>query len=212
MFGQQKTRLFLAALLLIAIPSMAQDESLVPDGDDSSDSGTTCDTTVAAVVDEGTGTPAGNCGAGGSGADCCRADSNNVSWTFDVTMPTPSSALNTGSDVQVMKIHVESFDEGQAGDPTIRIDILDGTACADLHETGATTTLTDAGFPAVISDSWTAAGLSGAADVCVRIVCTKIGGASGARNSCDIDAIEWDVFHAAAGGARRRTSGNILNE
>ncbi len=198
-------RLIFFLVLLLALPVFAT-ENLIPDGDDASDSGTTCDTAVRAVIDEDPDSPAGNCGVGGSGVDCCRADSNNVSWSFMVTMQDPSGTLDTGTDVQVIEYYVESFDEGQTGEPTIRMEIWDTTtvACDTLHETGATTTLTDAGFPAKVTDNWTAAGLSAGNDVCVKIVCTKVSGAGGARNSCDMDALAWVATIAVGGGRTRR--------
>ena len=186
-------RLAFIFTLFIAAPALGQDETLLPTGTQSSDSNTSCNATVHTTIDDDPDAP---------GGDWCTADSNNVNWTMVVTFDTPSASLDTGTDAQAIDFYVRSFDEGQGGDPTIRVDIYDGVACADLHETGATTTLTDAGFPAKITDNWTAAGLSAAADVCVDIVCTKSGGSPGNRNSCDIDALEWDVAHSA-GGARR---------
>lgn len=187
----------LAILLLCCSPLLAADEVLIPDGTNASDDGTTCDSTVHPSVDED---PADQ-------VAWCVADNNNVSWTFTVTMSNPAAALDTGTDVQAIRYYVRSFDEGQGLDPTIRVDIYDTTtvACDTLHETGATTTLTDAGFPAEVTDNWTAAGLSSGDDVCLVVVCTKTGGSPGNRNSCDIDAVVWDATHAAAGGRTRRT-------
>jgi len=71
-------RLFLIGLLLVTIPTFA-DETHRPDGTNASDSNTTCDASVHATVDEDPDTPAGNCGIGGSGTDCCRADTGR-SW------------------------------------------------------------------------------------------------------------------------------------
>lgn len=180
------------ALLLLATPAWAQ-EDRIPDGDSSSDSNTTCDAAVAATVDDDPDSP---------GGDWCVADNNNTNWAFTVTMENPTGALDNGTDVQQIAIYVRSFDEGQSGNPTIRVDIYDGTGCADLHETGSETTLTDAGFPAIATEDWTSAGLSSGNDVCVAVVCTKSGGSPGARNSCDIDAVEWRAT-LSAGGERR---------
>jgi hypothetical protein len=199
-------RLHYAVILtLFALPAFA-DETHRPDGTNSSDSGTTCDASVHASLDEDPDTPTGNCGVGGSGVDCCRADSNNTSWSFIVTMPDPTETLTDGANLQEIRIYTESFDEGQSADPTIQIVVRDTTtvACDTVHFTGTDTTLTDAGYPAILAETWDSTGLSSANDVCVEIICTKSGGAPGARNSCDIDAIEWNATSSAAGGRTRR--------
>jgi hypothetical protein len=186
----------LAFLLLCCSPLLAADEVSIPDGDNASSNGTSCNSVVAASVDED---PADQ-------VAWCMADSNNVSWDFRVTMSNPSGALDTTTDAQVIRYYVRSFDEGQGSDPDIRVDVYDTTtvACDTLHETGVTTSLTDAGFPNEVSDTWTAAGLSSGNDVCFDVVCTKTGGSPGNRNSCDIDAVVWDVTLAAATGRTRR--------
>jgi hypothetical protein len=184
----------LALLLLVWLPVMAADETLIPDGTRSSDNNTSCDGTVHPTVDED---PAGG--------DWCTADNNNTSWVFIVDMEDPASALDTSADAQEIRFYVQSFDEGQSGDPTIQVNIYDSTTtpCDTLHESGSPVTLTDAGFPAEVSEYWTAAGLSAAADVCIQVDCTKSGGAPGARNSCNIDNVVWDATWAAGGRTRR---------
>lgn len=196
---------FLALIALLAVAARAQDEALAPDGTSANDGSTSCDTNPHLTVDDDPDSPDGNasCSAGVNCDGWCAADNNNTNWSMTLTMPTPSSALDTSADAQEIKLYVKNFDEGQSGDPTIRVDIYDGTGCADIHESGAETTLTDAGFPATYTELWTAAGISAAADICVQIVCTKSGGSPGARNSCDLDAIEWNVTWAAASGRRR---------
>ena len=196
---------WLLIVLMLATPAFA-DETHRPDGTNASDSGTTCDASVHASLDEDPDTPAGNCGVGGSGTDCCRADNNNTSWSFMVTMGDPTETLTDGADLQEIRIYTESFDEGQAGDPTIQILVYDTTtvACDTVHFTGTITTLTDAGYPAILAETWDSTGLSSANDVCIQIVCTKVGGGGGTRNSCDIDAIEWNATSTAGGGGRTR--------
>lgn len=196
---------WLFILLLLALPASA-DETHRPDGTNASDSNTTCGASVHAALDEDPDTPSGNCGIGGSGVDCCRATGNNTNWSFMVTMPDPTETLTDGFQLQEIKIYTESFDEGQSGDPTIQIIVYDSTtvACDTVHTNGAVVTLTDAGFPAVISHLWDSNGISAAADICIEIVCVKSGGSPGARNSCDIDAIEWNATSTAGGGGRTR--------
>lgn len=184
----------MACLLAAFVPAcLAVDETKLPDGDSSNDGGTSCNTDAYLTLNDD---PAGG--------DWCTADSNNVNWAFVFTMEDPSGALDTGADVQAIRFYVQSFDEGQGGDPTIQVNIYDGTSCADLHESGTVTTLTDAGFPAEVTENWTAAGLSSENDVCVQVNCVKSGGSPGNRNSCNIDNVVWDVTLGAAGGRTRR--------
>jgi len=178
-------RLLVVVFLLVApAPALAQDEDLAPDGDSANDASTSCDTNMYLTIDDDPDAPLG---------DWCTADNNNTSWATMVTFPTPTAALSNATDAQAIEFYVRAFDETQSGEPTIQVDIYDGIGCADIHESGSPVTLTDAGFPAKVTELWTAAGISGAADICVNIACTKAGGAPTARNSCDIDAIEWDV-------------------
>jgi len=123
-----------------------------------------------------------------------------------VTMPDPTETLTDGAGLQEIRVYVESFDEGQGADPSLQILVYDTTtvACDTVHFTGTDTTLTDAGYPAILAETWDSAGLSSANDVCIQIVCTKTGGSPGNRNSCDIDAIEWNATSTAGGGGRSR--------
>lgn len=181
---------FILALLLLSSPVWATStEQPTSTETVTNDGNTSCDDVVHSVVDEGADSP---------GGDWCTADDNNTSWTIVVEFDTPSGSADTSTDAQAFEYYVRSFDEGQTSDPTIQIDVMDGTACADVHETGTSTTLTDAGFPAKVTDNWTASGISGTADICARLVCTKTGGSPSARNSCDVDAIEWEFVSAAA--------------
>ncbi len=182
--------------LLVAVPAFA-DETVIPTGTDSSDSGTSCDASVHATIDDDPDAP---------GGDWCTADSDGTSWNFVVTLGTVTDTLDNTTDAQTIEFYVRSFDESATNDPTIQMEIYDKTTvdCDTLHESGTVTTLTDAGFPAKITDTWTSSGISNKNDVCVKIICTKAAGGPGARNSCDIDALEWDVV-AAAGGRTRRT-------
>ena len=196
------TRL-IALLILVAAPTLAQDETMLPLTDNANDGGTSCDTNAYATLDDDPDSP---------GGDWCTADNNNTSWTFMFTMDDPSGALDNSADAQVIEYYVQSFDEGQSADPDIQMSIYDTTtvACDTLHEAGTLTSITDAGFPAKITDTWTSAGLSSPNDVCVEIVCTKTGGSPGARNSCNIDALEWDVTLGAAGDQMMVISGRLL--
>ena len=185
-------------LALLSLPAFAQDETMKPDTTNASNDGTTCDSVVHSVIDDDPDSP---------GNDWCVADDDASTWDFMVTMENPTDTLDATTDAQVIDFYVRNFDENADNDPTIRIEIYDTTtvACDTLHQTLGTTTLTDAGFPAKITETWTAAGISGSADICVKVICTKAAGGPGARNSCDIDALEWDVTHAAGGGRTRRS-------
>jgi hypothetical protein len=161
-------------------------ETLQPTGTNASDSNTSCDATTHTTLDEG---------VAAHDDVFCTADNNNIDWSTMLTFDTPSGALDTTAGIQGIDLWVRMFDEGQSGEPTIRVDVYDGTACADLHETGGETTITAAGYPAEVNLTWSASGVSGEADICFNVVCTKSGGSPGQRNSCDIDAIEWEVTY-----------------
>ena len=72
-----------------------------------------------------------------------------------------------------------------------RVDaLLDGVACADLHELGASQNVPDQPG-ALLTENWTSAGISSSADVCVQVTLSKSGGAPAVQQSGDMDAIEW---------------------
>ncbi len=119
-------------------------------------------------------------------------------WLMNLTTP---SALDDGTDQQVMAIAIKR--SGGGGNvPTVTMNIFDGTNCADLHESGSSQNVTDTSV-IVLTEAWTSSGISGAADVCIQIVCIHAGSGGSAR-TCDLDAAEWRA--AEVGGARRRTS------
>lgn len=186
----------LAVLLLLASAVTFADETVIPTGTNSGTGGTSCDASVHATIDDDPDSP---------GGDWCTADDDATTWDFTVTLGTVSDTLDDGTDAQIIEYYVRSFDESATNDPTIQMQIFDGTSCADLHESGTVVTLTDGGFPAKITDTWTSAGISNKNDICIKILCVKAAGGPGARNSCDIDALEWDVVAAVAGGRTRRS-------
>ena len=107
-------------------------------------------------------------------------------------MTSTGGTLDNTTDAQQIAIYIREFQDGQSGTATVQIDIMDGTDCADEHELGTSQNV-PAVPGAILTDDWTSAGISAYADVCVRVACTKAGGAPGARQSCDLDAVEWRV-------------------
>jgi hypothetical protein len=185
--------------LLILLPSLAMAQSVETPNDTSAVANTPCTTDPStgahSIIDDDPDSP---------GGDWCVSDSNNVNPSWTVNMTDPSITLDDTTDAQVIAVYVREFQVDQGGDPDIRVDIYDGTDCADLHETGADQTITDNHAGTLLTESWTSAGISAAADVCVSVVCSKSGGSPGNRQSCDVDAVEWRAAEAAGGGARRR--------
>jgi hypothetical protein len=183
--------------LLILLPSLAMAQSVETPDDTSAVANTPCTTDPStgahSIIDDDPDSP---------GGDWCVSDSNNVNANWTVNMTDPSITLDDTSDAQVIAVYVRQFDTGQGGTPEIRLDIYDGTDCADLHESGTAQDVTGSGE--LITEAWTSSGISGKADVCVDIVCIKSGGSPGNRNTCDIDAVEWRAAEAAAGGGARR--------
>ena len=180
--------------LLVTAPAWTQ-ETLTPNGTQSSDSETSCDATVHTTVDDDPDAP---------GGDWCTADvasgSSASTWDFTLNMTDPTITLDNATDAQAIEVYVRKAATG-GGNPNIRIDIYDGTSCADLHETGTENSVTnDAGEK--FTDNWTSSGISAEADVCVSVTCTRSGGAPSGRRSCDIDAVEWDA--AESSGRTRR--------
>ena len=125
----------LAFLLFALAPALAQTD-YAPTGTNSSDNNTSCDGTIHPTVDDDPDSP---------GGDWCTADTGSGSgssdWTFKVTFSASGLTLDTGTDVQVAEYYVRSAAAG-GSDPTIQLDIYDGTSCADLHESGTSNTVT----------------------------------------------------------------------
>jgi hypothetical protein len=113
----------------------------------------------------------------------------------------PAITLDDSADAQQIAFYVREFDAGQTGTATVQADIYDGTNCADLHELGTSQNVPDQPG-SLLTENWTSSGISGSADVCVQVTITKSGGAPGARQSGDMDAIEWRAAESA-GGTRR---------
>jgi hypothetical protein len=102
----------------------------------------------------------------------------------------PAFALSGTTDAQVIALYVKQVVDDQGNAPTVSINIYDGVDCADPHQTGAAQTVNSA-TGELLTQAWTAVGVSGAADICVQLDCSRSGGAGGDRRSCSFDAIEW---------------------
>jgi hypothetical protein len=102
----------------------------------------------------------------------------------------PAFALSGTTDAQVIALYVKQVVDDQGNAPTVNINIYDGVDCADPHQTGAAQTVNSA-TGELLTQAWTAVGVSGAADICVQLDCSRSGGAGGDRRSCSFDAIEW---------------------
>ena len=132
----------------------------------------------------------------------CEADDNNDSPVIMFNLTDPGT-LDDTTDAQVFAIFVKRTGGG-GNVPTIQLDAYDGTNCADLHEAGVPQSVSSTSGE-LITESWTSSGVSGSADVCVRVACTTAG-SGGSGRSCDSDAVEWRAALDAPPAGRRRTS------
>ena len=103
----------------------------------------------------------------------------------------PSFTLSATAGAQEIAVYVKKVVDATQSDPTLTISIYDGTNCADLHETGASPSTISSGTGELVTQTWTASGISSAADVCVQLSCARSGGSPANRRSCSFDAIEW---------------------
>ena len=191
----------LLALLVLLVPSIAfaADEQVIPD-DTQSHTSSTCTT------DPTTGAHAqlDNDPASAPDANWCDATGNNVNMQILMNFADPSVTLDTGTDAQVVTVWVEEFQAGQTGTAAVELEILDGTNCADPHETTPEQDVLTTVGGHLLTFNWSTPGISGKNDICIRLVCNKSGGSPGARQTCNFNAIEWLAVEAAGGGSGRR--------
>lgn len=199
------TRAILAALLLLAAPLAAQDESLAPDGDEETADfriGNAADCTAAACnatacddeVDELPASPDGNIAV-------TVLDGRSIYFDF----PTPSSSPSTTAsaqnfDVTISKCNASCVENAGGGEPTYDIAIL----CAGVLKTTIASAVAVAGSDQNdTSNTWTFASdgdcSADGSTVQVEITSNRGGAGGGTRHVC-VEAVEWEVTHAAAGG------------
>jgi hypothetical protein len=135
------------------------------------------------------------------GGDWCNASADNSAHAIVNNYTDPSITLDNATDAQEIALYVKASNPGGTS-PQVSLNIYDGANCADLHESGTLQTVTSESGQ-LLTQSWTSAGISGSADVCVQILCSAVGGSPAIRNSCDYDAVEWRAAEAA-GASRRR--------
>lgn len=127
-----------------------------------------------------------------------NATGNNVNTAVLASFPTPTGNPTVGADLQEFRVRVHQFDEGQTGTPQARIELWENGV---LVRAGTDTDVTTGGV--VLSFTWNANELATAdgSQVECNVVGTKSGGSPSARNSVEVDAIEWNVDYTAGGTA-----------
>ena len=180
-------------LLLGAISSWAATEDQPPDS--AIISQTTYSETNTASIDEDPDSPDANWALIGG---------NHVNGNMRVSFPTPSPNPTVGADLQEFRVQLRQQSAGQTGTPTARLEVWETGGIAALAASSEINiTAEDPGQ--VISFTWNAnllATANGSAVECFIFV-TRSGGAPGARESCDIGAVEWVVDYTTPSSRRR---------
>ena len=192
-----KHALALVAVLFLAVPLAAQDQTLEPSGtvsETNSDCTTsnahtrTSDNSDATFCDGGTGSP---------------AESYNLLMSF----ATPTSSPSTVTDDQAFLCRAEKSDTTAGnGDPTMTMELF----CAGVSvEVGGTHTVT--GAVSEFTEAFTFGGSCTAdgSDAEIRVNVVRVGGGPSGRRSIDIMDCDWDVTWAAAAS---RSRGHVIGE
>ena len=125
------------------------------------------------------------------GGDWCEATDDGTDHVIMLNMTDPAFTPSTGAGAQEIAVYVKKVVDATQSDPTLTINVYDGTNCADLHETGASPSAISSGTGQLVTQTWTALGISGGADICVQLSCARSGGSPANRRSCSYDAVEW---------------------
>ena len=209
----------LLALFLLAAPLAAQDQSLAPNQDhaptsawnnssaSSSCAGSTAcsnsSTNCTLNVDESPQSADGN----------IAATASNNQWV-GFHFPTPTSSPSTTTDDQTFDITMSrcnaSCEESSGGtDPSYDIE----WGCTDddvtVTSTSIATNQTITSLDMNTSHTWTFSAASGECvgnsdgnNVIIELKNNQAGGGGNRRHAC-VEAVEWEVTHAAAGAPRR---------
>lgn len=199
-------------LLLLPVLAWGQDQSLAPNGEngpsdvysditgDVCTNSTACSaTTCETDVDEGAD-------AGGDDLEVCTATQN---ATIRFSFPTPSANPDTGTNAQTIDLIMSCTDadtspnsEDCTGDPTFSVELYCGASpTAVLPFSGTAITAVDQDHSTTFT--YPGACASDGSDLEFHFTLGRSGGSPGSRRWAAIEAVEWEVTHAAAGGARR---------
>lgn len=187
---------WLLAVLLLAAPLAAQDQTLEPSGT-VSETNSDCDGTTSWQRTSDNSDATFCDGGTGSGAE-----SYNLLMSFD----TPTNSPSTTTDDQAFLCRVEKSDTSAGnGDPTFTMELF----CAGASvEVGGTHTVT--GAVSEFTENFTFGGSCTAdgSDAEIRVNVVRQGGSPGGRRSIDTMDCDWDVTWAAAG----RSRGHVIGE
>lgn len=188
----------LAALALVAclFPAWARaaDQTLAPDGCGESANNTCSTATAPGTLDEGVSTPGGDwCAASG-----CGSGAVNTAWRM--LFPTPTNPPSSTTDAQTFRIYARKCSAGGA-DPSVRMDLYCNGVLVESGDEQTVTSETGQVFSELVTFTAVSCAANGS-DVEVRVVGTASGGTPSGRRSVGVDAVEWQVTWAAAGGKK----------
>jgi len=173
-------------LILLAGPALA-DSQQQPNGTTVASNSSCTTSTAHGTLDDDPDSP---------GGDWCDPTSSSAAHHIIMNLTDPTVALDNTTDAQVFAIYLKES-HGGSRQARVRLDILDGTNCADLHESGVAQDITPSSG-VLLTEAWTSTGVSAKEDICIEIVCLPAGGAPSRRDSCAYDAVEWRVKESAA--------------
>lgn len=121
-------------------------------------------------------------------ANWAIADGNNVNTDIQVSYPTPALPLTIGAGLQLLRIECRQFDEGQGGDPDVRVELWEA---GSLVRAGSAVPVT--GGAQIVNFTFNANELSDTtgADLECKVFGLRSGGSPTNRNSVDIGAIRF---------------------
>lgn len=183
-------RSLLLALLLLAAPVFAQDQTLEPSST-YSENNTDCDITTAYTRT-----------SDNSDATMCDGGDGTTAETYTLVLEfaTPTSNPDTTTDAQTFICRAQRSNTDSS--PTIRMDL----ACTDgtVWDTGSDQGVT-ADSPQDYTETFTYdsanCGTSGA-NAQLSVTVTRTGGSPSGRRSVDTVDCDWDVVWEAAGGRK----------
>ena len=204
------TRAHLIAALLLFFPLVAfgVDENLAPDGENgptnvfntgltTACSATTCEGEVDEDAD----------GAADNFIVCTEATDPTIRFDF----PQPSLNPSTATNAQALDLIMTSTDDD--GACTEDAAGTDASFTAELYCNGSATGVVPFSFVTIATEdedhranfTFPGACASNGSDFQVLFTLHGSGGSPAGRRWAAIEAVQWEVTHAAVGGARRRT-------
>ena len=202
----------IAFLLLIPSLAFAQDQSLAPDGEHGPSA--VFSNITAAACSTGTACAAAACETevdespdSGDNLYLCTETTNAV---IRFTFPTPSSDPDTGTNAQAIDLIMSCTDadtdnsQSCLGSPTFSLELWCGGSATGVSPFNGVSIAVDSDHSATFT--YPGACATDGSDLEFHFILGRSGGSPGDRRWAAIEAVEWEVTHAAGGGspARRR--------